>query len=140
MGQIETLIEEAIEYAKQRGVKIVRRTLCDWCIHDNGYDSHWASYPIACNALGAILLKLGKENLAKESFDPDWLKVICFYLDKDPFWVSRFVSGFDYANEITLIHVKKKEDKKVETHEFDKVSRYGNKLARKTCGEFYVKS
>ena len=131
MGQVETLIEEAIIYAKQHGVKIVRRAIFNWCAHDNHYDSHWSTYPIECNALGAILLKIGKENLVKGSFDPSWLKVICDYLDKEPFWVCKFVNGFDYANELTITHVKKKDDKKVESDEIDKVSRYGNKLARK---------
>jgi hypothetical protein len=136
MGKAETLIEEAIQYAQSRGVKIKRRAVFNWCANNNPYDSQWASYPIECNAIGAILLKLGKENLVKEEFTPGWMKEVSEYLEEDGFWIWKFVSGFDYGNKLTITHVKKKKGKdNKESTEFsdetDKVSRLGDTLARR---------
>jgi hypothetical protein len=128
MGQVETLIEEAIQHAQSRGIQITGGgAIFDWCCHDNRYDSHWATAPISCNALGAVLLKLGKQNMAKEEFHPDWLPTVCQHLGVDPFWVNRFVLGFDYGTQVYLIVTKDGKDIRIK----DDISPIGLKLARK---------
>ena len=80
--------------------------------------------------MGAILIKLGKEDLVNNGFSKDWMKYICDYLGEQPFWIWRFVSGFDYGNQLILTHAKQND---VEEEEKDKISRYGDKLANRVC-------
>lgn len=127
MGQTETIIEEAIQYAQQHGAKIVRGPVFNWC-----------SQPLECNAIGAVLLKLGKEDLVKEEFVPGWMKTISEYLGEDSFWICKFVNGFDYGNKLTITHVKKKKNKDNKESaesldETDKISRLGDMLAKRHC-------
>jgi hypothetical protein len=136
MSQQETLIEEAIKFARDKGIQINRGgAVFNWCKHNTNNDSSWSVYPVSCNALGAILIKLGKENLVKEEFDPSWLKAVCDYLNVDPFWLNRFVHGFDYGTQITLIRVTEVDKKKKETPELDKISQMGLKLANRYAKE-----
>jgi hypothetical protein len=118
------LIEEAIEFAKSKGISIVRGPVFIRTI-----DSI-----ISCNIWGAILIKIGKEDLVSDRFDPSWLKVICDYLEEDSFWFWKTSYGFNYGNELTIIKVKKDKDKTNETEEKDKISKYANKLALRVCG------
>ena len=124
MGQSENLIEEAIQYAKANGVRIVSGPVFNWCDHNL---HRMSTTPITCNALGAVLLKLGKEHLVKESFDPSWLNVICKYLGVADYWIMRFVLGFDYGNQVWIISMKG--DKEIKTK--DDVSCTAIKLALK---------
>lgn len=128
-SKAEFLIEEAIEEAKKRGVKIGRRAVFDWVEWIKfPYEFKRAKVPVSCCALGAVLLKLGKEDLVCNNFAPNWLDVIANYLEVDKLWLWRFSRGFDYGIEMTV--TTKTKDKK-EIVNKDKVSIYGNKLANK---------
>ncbi len=122
MSQIETLLEEAILQAQSKGILIRRRALFDWTA---GYDK-----PVACCALGAVLLHLGKENLVKKEFDKSWLDVVCSYLGVNSFWIYRFCIGFDNNNQITFTTVDKNGK---ERQEKDEISKLGIRLAAKYC-------
>lgn len=132
MSKQEDLIDEAIQFAKSQGVNISRGgAIFNWCQHDSinyTFKSTWSIKPLSCNALGAVLFKLGKESMVKETINPEWLTIVCNYLDVDPFWIARFTHGFDYGTQITLIRVDK--DKK-EAPEKDKISQLGLQLAAK---------
>lgn len=131
-NKTQQLIEEAISEAKERGVRIERRAVFDW-VEWIKYPREYkrAEVPVACNAVGAVLLKMGKENCP--TFYPGWLDELCQYLDTDRWWLHRFYSGFAYGNRITLhIYGKKEKGKKHKKKvEKDAVSRYGDDLARK---------
>lgn len=130
----EQLIEEAILFAQSQGINISGGgAIFNWQQYDAVNGSRWTERPISCNAMGAILLKLGKENMAKESFNPEWYKIVCSYLGEDPFWLNRFVLGFDYGAKIKLIKISKdkKTNKEHESFEQDKASALGAKLANK---------
>ena len=103
----EDRIVEAILAAKARGVLIVRGPVFDW-VHP---DRVPRELPYACNAIGAVLLALGKEQLVSPDvyvgFVPGWRKVIEEYLGVNDFWLWRFGSGFDQGNQITLTVVDK---------------------------------
>lgn len=128
-SRAEFLIEEAIEKAKKRGVKIGRRAVFDWV--------EWIKYPreckraevpVSCCALGAVLLKIGREDLVSDGFAPNWLDVIADYLGVTKMWLWKFSRGFDYGIEMVI--TTKTKDKKTKVDK-DKISRYGNKLANK---------
>jgi|GEM_PF-7130580 hypothetical protein len=128
MGKTESLIEEAILYAKGRGLRINRGgAVFNWCIRDSVYSCHMADYPVACDAIGAVLLKMGREDLVRNGFQKGWLKIVCDYLNVDPFWVYRFCIGFDSGHQILITKTK---DKK-ETVEKEEVSYLGVRLANK---------
>lgn len=127
----EFLIEEAIEEAKKRGVKIGRRAVFDWVEWIKyPWEYKRAEVPVSCDAFGAILLKLGKEELVCDVFAPGWLDVIADYLGVTKLWLWKFSRGFDYG--IVMVITTKTKDKK-DIVDKDKVSRYGNKLANKVC-------
>ena len=129
MGHTESLIEEAIIYAKSRGVRINRGgAIFNWCIQESPYKCCTSDYPITCDAIGAVLLKMGKENLAHNKFQKGWLKEVCDYLNVDPFWIYRFCIGFDIGHQILIIKLTK--DKK-EKFEKEEISYIGIRLANK---------
>jgi len=128
MGKTESLIEEAILYAKSRGVRIHRGggAVFDWCIRESAYRCRMADYPVACDAIGAVLLKMGKEDMVKTNFQSGWLDEVCQYLGVNPFWVYRFCIGFDVGHQIIITKITK--DKK-EITEREETSSFGIKLA-----------
>lgn len=87
-----------------------------------------ADYPVSCDAIGAVLLKMGREDLVRDGFQSGWLKIVCNYLGVDPFWIYRFCVGFDYGHQIMITKVGK--DKKEKTEKED-ISAFGIKLAYK---------
>ena len=120
----EQLIEDAIIFAQQKGLKINRGgSVFDRCV-----DGKKVDYPISCNAIGAILIKLGREDLVNNGFNPQWIKIICAYLEVEPFWINRFILGFDYGAQVTLI---RHDCFLGEVKENDKISAFGSKLAKK---------
>lgn len=123
MSKPDLLIEEALLYAKEKGIHINR----GGSVFDRTNNN---SYPISCNAFGAILIKLGQENLVNNGFDPTWIKVICNYLNVEPYWLNRFSLGFDYA---VIISITTTDCWNVDRTENDKVSLLGTKLAKKFC-------
>ena len=118
MSKEEDLILDAINYAKAHGFNIIRQATFDR-----------TQNPICCNALGAILIKLGKDNMVDTSYDPQWIKLICAYLDKDMLWMFKFVQGFSYGNCLSFTYM----DNGKEKTEHDDVSKWANKLALKNC-------
>ena len=127
----QQLIEEAIEEAKIRGIRIERRAVFDWVEWIKyPYEYKKAETPVACNAIGAVLLKMGKEGLTYPIFVPGWLDELCEYLDTDRWWLHRFSMGFAYGNRLTL-HIYGKKEKGKKRVEKDDVSRYGDDLAKR---------
>lgn len=122
LKKAEVLIEEALQFAIDSGIRIERRSVLSW-------EGNFSKI-IACNALGAILIQLNKTNLVKENFDPNWLKVIYQYLGENVFWIHRFIHGFDYNNQLSIV----RNDFSGFVEEEDLVSRFGIKLAKKYVG------
>lgn len=96
----EDLIATAIEAAQARGIKIVRGPVFDWCTPDDWYEKR--ELPYGCNATGAVLLYLGKEQLANGKFTPGWHELVEYHLGVTDFWLWRFSRGFDGGYQITL--------------------------------------
>jgi hypothetical protein len=115
------IIEEALDWAVTNGYQIVRGGCC----------VRWGEYgAIGCNALGAVLLRVGSANLVGPmGFDPCWLDCLSTILGTNANWISRFVHGFDYGNELSFSFQENLSDKEEVIKE--KVSTYGAKLARK---------
>lgn len=99
-------IEEALVFARDKGLEITRRGVFNWCQKGK---KEFLDIPCSCNALGAILFFLGKENLAKYNFDPSWLITIKNHLGVDDFWLFKFNAGFENGKELLLIHEKYEE-------------------------------
>lgn len=111
----KVIIENAIKHAIQNGYKIKRGAVLNLA---NKTD---------CNVLGAVLIYLKRTDLVGENgFAPNFLSEMCKLLTVDESFLHRFVSGFDYGNQITFssgdLIVK------------DKVSMFGLKLAKEYCG------
>lgn len=116
MSKPEILIEEALQFAKDNGHLIIRGGVFDW-----------TATPVSCNAFGAILIKLGKADLFRKDFPPNWIKWVTEYIGEDVFWIWKFRHGFDNGNELIITHTNF-----IANHdEVDKVSRFGNKMAIK---------
>jgi hypothetical protein len=115
----ETLIEDAIIEAKASG----------FLIKKGGTFHYIDNQIVACNALGAVLLKINKEELIAFdkgilSYNKDWLLPICDYLSVNKGWILRFIAGFNYSNKLEFIdHIG------VITK--DSTSRIANAIARK---------
>lgn len=119
------LLEEAIVFAKSLGVAINRGgAVFDW---GNNYND----LPKSCDAIGAILLKTGKQDLAKQGFKKGWLKEVYDYLGVNSFWIYRFCIGFDVGHQILIIKTMKDNSEKTEK---DDISELGIKLAAKHIG------
>lgn len=108
-----------MDHARSLGCKIRRGPVFEY--------TKSKDLPVSCNADGAILITLGLHNSIREDFFPNWMDPILKYLSCDFWWWFKFCSGFDYGNELTIIH--KKKDKEI--LEIDQVSRTGNKIAKK---------
>ncbi len=118
------IIEQSLQEAKEKGLKIT----CGGCLLDWTGDS--ASIK-GCNCLGAVMLKYGIENLAGpgEGFDDDWLLKLSKILGEPPFWMARFLLGFDMGTQVLKITINNvgQEMKREE----DDVSKLGLKLRKK---------
>lgn len=121
----ERLVTEAIQAAQARGIKIVRGAVFNWCDPQDPYKK--SIPPSECNAIGAVLLALGKEQLLIDGFPPKWLDCVKAHLDVDDFWVWRFYHGFDRGNCLTFTYTKDGKDYESK----DDVSCLGDRLARK---------
>ncbi len=112
----EDRIIEAIRAALKRGIHLTRGPVFDWCTPGN-WRAPRRALPYSCNAIGAILLFLGKEQLVGPDvytgFAPGWHKVIENYLEVNMFWTWRFCAGFDGGYQITLTVVDKDGKEKV---------------------------
>ena len=111
----EDRIVEAIEAARPRGIHIIRGPVLDWTT-----PGQWISHrelPYACNAIGAVLLFLGKERLVSPDvyvgFTPGWRKVVEEHLEVNDFWLWRFGAGFNGGYQITLTVVDKEGKERV---------------------------
>lgn len=98
----EDLIVEALEAAQDRGIHIIRGPVFDWCTPGD-WHAH-RELPYACNAVGAILLILGKEQLVspETGFAPGWHRFVEEHLGVGSFWLWRFGQGFNGGYQITL--------------------------------------
>lgn len=99
----EDRIVEAIEAARARGIHIIRGPVFDWTTPGDWYAHR--ELPYACNAVGAILLFLGKERLVSPDFPyfaPGWHKLVEEHLEVGSFWLWRFGAGFNGGYQITL--------------------------------------
>jgi len=124
----EEQIIEALDHAKQSGVRITRRAVFNWCEECKGEFNRKqykvSETPTECCALGAILILHNKEHLAGPGgFNKLWLIEISKILNKDMLWLWKFVNGWSYGNEL-VIETKDGESK-------DSVSRWANKLSKK---------
>jgi hypothetical protein len=101
----EDRIVEAIEAARARGIHIIRGPVFDWTTPGN-WRAPRRELPYACNAVGAILLFLGKEQMVSPDvytgFAPGWHKLIEDHLGVTDFWLWRFGQGFNGGYQITL--------------------------------------
>lgn len=120
MGYAETFIEDAIVNAKHKNFSIARGALFNWNIE-----------PPQCNAIGAVIVALGIENEFRNGFPNKWLDKVCEIINEPPFWLWRFINGFDYGNRIMFTVFQ---DKK-EYQEKDKISAQADALAKKFCGK-----
>ena len=122
----EDLILAAIQNAKDKGIKIVRQVVFDWCDPVELYKER--ELPYACNVSGAILIMLGKEQEFRTSFPArKWLEEIHAYLGVSDYWFWKFYRGWAYSSEIFVTTV---DDKKKEKTVKDKVSKAANKMAQ----------
>jgi hypothetical protein len=126
----EDLIIAAVKNAKDKGVKIIRPVVFDW--PGPLGERKERVLPYACNATGAVLILLGKEQEFKDHFPLKWLDDIYEHLGVTAYWWSRFCMGWDCAKEITIITV---DDKKKEKVTKDKVSKMANKMAQQLIDE-----
>jgi len=117
----EELIVDAIKCAQNRGIKIIRGSAFNWCDPKDYFNR--LDIPCECNVIGAVLLKLGKENLLGT---PGWLKDVCEYLGEKYFWMWRFNLGFDCGLQLTLTVLEDDKEKEIK----DKVSTLGIKIAK----------
>lgn len=110
----EKLLRQAIEAARDRGIKIGRRATFDWATP--GPDGQ----PASCDATGAVLLHMGRPNMG-----PGWLKTFCEHLDVDAFWCWRFWMGWDSDYQVQ-VWVGDDKGRWVD----DEVSHFSRRLAR----------
>jgi len=118
------IIEQSLSEAKQKGLRIT----CGGCLFDWTGDNYSLK---GCNCLGAVMLKFGLEHLAGPSggFAEDWLIQLSAVLGEPPFWMARFLLGFDIGTQVVRITINK-EGKEINREE-DEVSRMGLKLRKK---------
>ena len=110
-------IEEAIQEAKAKGVRIVRRHQFRW---GDG------ELPIECDAVGALQIKWGT---AQPGFPRSWLRDFCKRTGKDTYWFWRFTQGWNYQNRLTITRKDPKTKEWITS--VDKVSRLGDDLAKR---------
>jgi hypothetical protein len=121
---MEAKILEALRAAQERGVRVIRGPVFDWCGSD-------AITPTACNAFGALLLHIGKEQMVGPDlrFQPGWFEELQRYLGVNDFWLWRFNQGFNGGYQLTLTQIDK--EKKKESVLKDKVSALGLTIRKK---------
>jgi hypothetical protein len=113
-------IREACVFAKSQDVAIKRGL---W--FELGEDRKI----IACDPLGAVLLKSGVVNFKSDVplitylSNPGFVKAICEILNINGLWLRQFWSGFDQGHQVFMI------DDKDKLHE-DEVSRFGIQLSK----------
>jgi len=116
------MIEAALCEVQSRGITITRRALFNWC----NPDGTWSDTPVACDALGAVLIA---NNKASPGFPKGWLSDICRILNTDTYWLWRFWLGFDNGTPLIIIICKDGSEERRE----DSVSKLGVKMAKKFC-------
>ncbi len=122
----EILIEEAIREAKIKGVKIIKGPILDWV--DPITMRNCSGLPHACNAVGAVVIKIDKLDMVFPDFVRGWYKEVLEYIGEDAYWLWRFCKGFDQGN-MQVASINGYVDKK-DTATIDKVSKIGDKLAK----------
>jgi hypothetical protein len=129
MSKALSIIENSIEWVKSTDVIIERRPLFTWAHGRNSFPEEEYKLPWRCNAIGAVLIKLGVYSKYRNNIPNNFLEEVCNHIGEPPFWLWRFVSGFDYGNQITFITMEKDKEIKIP----DKISRYANSLAMRVC-------
>jgi hypothetical protein len=119
----EEIIEEALTAAQNRGIKIVRGAIFDW--RDNADPSRRGKMPCACNAVGAVLLHFGMQDLARGGFSEGWIEKLCGSLGTTWPWLWRFIHGWDYGSCLTVTYMEKGKERTAH----DETSRDANRLA-----------
>ena len=114
----EELIALALKSAQEKGVIIKRGYIFDWSKDNNGL-------PFACNAIGSVLLYLGKADMARGGFHKEWSDKVCEALGEQHAWLWRFLHGWDYGNCLSFTVEEKGKEKVF----YDEVSKNANKLA-----------
>lgn len=132
----EQILENALIVAKNNGIRIVRGPVFDFCTADSFTAFHpkpCQDKPFACNVLGAVLFDLNKyKEFNNIIFPQNYTKDVCEYIKNDSFYLWKLLRGFNNGIEMTIVHVK---DDKKEIKELDKVSKFGNLLAKKYVGK-----
>lgn len=126
----EDRIIEAIRAAQARGIEIIRGPVFDWTTPGDWYAHR--ELPYACNAVGAVLLFLDKEQMVSPDpnvgFTPGWHKLVEEHLGVNDFWIWRFNQGFNGGYQITLMVEDKNGKEKILK---DDVSALGIAIRRK---------
>jgi hypothetical protein len=121
----EELIEAALQSAKDRGIKIVRGPVFDW--RDSNDPFREGALPSACNAVGAVLLHFGKQDMARNGFQKGWLEELCSAMGATWPWLWRFNHGWDRGNCLSVTFTEKGKEKTA----FDDTSADANRMALK---------
>ena len=134
MSKRETLIREALDAAKDKGIIIWPGAAFDWTDRPSGVTfkkfkvpGPSGPLPSACSAIGAMELLLGRER----EFTEGWFTKVCEYLDVGSYWLYRFHMGFDRGQQL-VYKVKGKKDKLVDKQ--CEVSKMGLKLRKRYVG------
>jgi len=91
----EKFVEEALQEAQERGLKIVRGPCFVWGPDDVLEAVDWC---------GAVLVKMGR---AEKGFPEGWLREFCRFLKKDLYWFRNFNYGFSQLRAIEVYSVDK---------------------------------
>jgi hypothetical protein len=115
----EDLVEVALKAAKKRGVKIVRGPVFNWCSPLNN------ETPLACNAIGALLLHFGLQNLVRDGFKTGWAGILCNTSGLTYPWILRFSHGWNHGNCLLITYIDNGKEKTSQ----DETSKNANKMA-----------
>jgi len=124
----EEVTLNALKWAKEHDVRLVRGPVFDFCDYTDYPRVVRTSKLPACNAMGAVLLHAGLQGLCYPDFNPLWERKLLELLGTDRTWVWRFDHGWNRGNCLVFEVTKKGETKS--TTVYDEVSRLANKLAR----------
>jgi hypothetical protein len=97
----------------------------DW--RDPSDPSKEGRLPAACNAVGALLLHFGLQELVRREFRKRWIDSLCEASSLTWPWLWRFSHGWDRGNCLSVTYTEGGKEKTT----FDETSRDANRLAVK---------